>query len=104
MTAHHIDCHLADSPTGPSQEAISMSDQTGTNERYEIRIAGHLASRWAVAFEGLTLTPHADGTTVLSGLIADQSALHGLLRRLGDLGLPILSVRTVEPDNRADRS
>ncbi len=77
-----------------------MSEQTGINERYEIRITGHLASRWAAAFEGLTLTRHADGTTVLGGLIADQPALHGLLRRLGDLGLPILSVRTVAEDDR----
>ena len=81
-----------------------MSDQAGINERYEIRIAGHLAPRWAAAFEGLTLSPHADGTTVLGGLIADQSALHGVLRRLGDLGLPILSVRTVEEDDREDRT
>jgi len=80
-----------------------MSDETGTNQRYEIRITGHLAPRWAAAFEGLTLTQHAGGTTVLNGLIADQSALHGLLRRLGDLGLPILSIRTIEEDDRADR-
>jgi hypothetical protein len=89
---------------GPSKETTSVSDQTGTNERYEIRIIGHLASRWLAAFEGLILTQHDDGTTVLGGLIADQSALHGLLRRLGDLGLPILSVRTVIEDDRADRT
>jgi hypothetical protein len=76
-----------------------MSEQTPIIERYEIRITGHLASRWTAAFEGLTLTRHADGTTVLGGVIADQSALHGLLRRLGDLGLPILSVRTVAKDD-----
>ncbi len=81
-----------------------MNEQTATNQRYEIRITGHLASRWASAFEGLTLTRHADGTTVLRGLIADQSALHGLLRRLGDLGLPILSVRTVAEGDRIDRA
>jgi hypothetical protein len=81
-----------------------MSDQTGTNERYEIRIAGHLASRWAAAFDGLTLTQHPDGTTILGGRIADQSALHGLLRRLGDLGLPILSVRTVAEDDHISRT
>ena len=80
-----------------------MSEPTSP-ERYEIRITGHLAPRWAAAFEGLTLTPYADGTTVLAGLIADQSALHGLLRRLGDLGLPILFVRTVAEDDRADRT
>lgn len=77
-----------------------MSEQTGSNLLYEIRISGHLAARWAGAFEGLTLTPHADGTTVLSGLVVDQSALHGLLRRLGDLGLPILSVRAVAKGDR----
>jgi hypothetical protein len=100
MTAHHIDSHLAGSPTGPSKEANSVRGQTGINEHYEIRITGHLASRWATAFEGLTLTRQADGTTVLGGLVADQSALHGLLRRLGDLGLPILSVRTVAKGGR----
>jgi hypothetical protein len=83
-----------------SKEANRMSDQTATNERYEIRISGHLASRWAAAFEGMSLTQHADGSTVLGGPIADQSALHGLLRRLGDLGLPILSVQTVAEDDR----
>jgi hypothetical protein len=87
-----------------SKEANRMSDQTATNARYEIRITGHLASRWAAVFEGMTLTQHADGTTVLGGQIADQSALHGLLRRLGDLGLPILSVRTVAEDDRIDRT
>jgi hypothetical protein len=84
-----------------------MNDQAATSERYEIRITGHLAARWAAAFEGMTLTQHADGTTVLGGLIADQSALHGLLRRLGDLGLPILSVRTVpmnDPSHPPKRS
>lgn len=77
-----------------------MSDRTGTDARYEIRISGHLASRWTAEFDGMTLTQHADGTTVLGGLIADQSALHGLLRRLGDLGLPILSVQSVAADDR----
>jgi hypothetical protein len=81
-----------------------VRDQPGTDERYEIRITGHLASRWAAAFEGMTLTRHADGTTVLGGRIADQSALHGLFRRLGDLGLSILSVRTVAEDDRLDRT
>jgi hypothetical protein len=61
-------------------------------QRYEIRVIGHLAPRWAAWFEGLTLTAHDDGTTVIDGPIVDQSALHGLLRKLGDLGLPIISV------------
>lgn len=79
-----------------------MSERTGINQRYEIRVAGHLASRWAAAFEGLTLTRHTDRTTVLAGPVADQPALHALLRRLGDLALPILSVRVVAPDDRGD--
>lgn len=62
------------------------------SEQYEIRVAGHLAPRWAAYFDGLDLTPHDDGTTVIHGRLADQSALHGLLRKLADLGLPLVSV------------
>ncbi len=69
-----------------------MSNPTGPDERYEIRVAGHLTARWAAFFEGMTLTPHDDGTTVIAGPIVDQSALHGLFRRLSDLGLPLISV------------
>ena len=61
-------------------------------DRYEIRVKGHLADRWAAWFEGMTLTRQADGTTVLDGPVADQSALHGLLRKVSDLGLPLVSV------------
>jgi len=62
---------------------------------YEIRVQGRLASRWASRFEGLTLTAAPDGVTVIAGPVADQAALHGLLRGLGDLGLPLLSVTEV---------
>jgi hypothetical protein len=61
-------------------------------DRYEIRVKGHLADRWAAWFDGMTLTREPDGTTVLGGPVADQSALHGLLRKVSDLGLPLLSV------------
>ena len=64
--------------------------------RYEIRVRGHLAARWAARFEGMTLTAQDDGTTVMSGLIADQSALHGVIRTLGDLGVPLISVHLIE--------
>ena len=67
--------------------------------RYEIRIKGHLASRWAARFDGMSLTPHADGTTVLAGAV-DQAALHGVLRTLRDLGLPLLSVTSLDDDPR----
>ena len=60
--------------------------------RYEIRVQGCLADRWAAWFDGMTLTRRADGTTVLDGPIADQSTLHGLLRKVSDLGLPLVSL------------
>ena len=59
---------------------------------YEIRLKGHLEARWAAWFDGLSLRHDADGTTILSGPVADQAALHGLLRKVRDLGLPLLSV------------
>jgi hypothetical protein len=68
-------------------------------ERYEIRIKGHLAARWATWFDGMTLTADSDGTTVLEGPVVDQSALHGLLRKVRDIGLPLLSVTQLDPHN-----
>jgi hypothetical protein len=66
--------------------------------RYEIRLKGHLDSRWAAWFHGLSLTNENDGTTVLLGPVIDQAALHGLLQRVRDVGLPLLSVTQLEPD------
>ncbi len=65
---------------------------------YEVRIVGHLDSRWADGFEGLSFTHESDGTTSLYGPVVDQAALHGLLRRVRDLGLTLVSVTRVEPD------
>ena len=65
--------------------------------RYEIRLKGHLDSRWAAWFDGLTLTRDSDGTTIIHGLVADQAALYGLLQKTRDLGLPLISVNYVEP-------
>ena len=66
--------------------------------RYEIRLKGHLNTRWATWFDGLTLTTCSDGTTSIRGLVVDQSALHGLLQRVRDLGVPLISVTRIEPD------
>jgi hypothetical protein len=66
--------------------------------RYEIRLTGHLDARWAAWFDGLAVTDEGDGTTVLSGAIADQAALHGVIQRVRDLGLPLVSVALVESD------
>ena len=65
--------------------------------RYEIRLKGHLDSRWAAWFDGLTLTHHGDGTTIIHGPVTDQAALYGLLQKTRDLGLPLISVMYVEP-------
>jgi len=65
--------------------------------RYEIRVEGHLEARWAAWFDGLTLTHGSDGTTTIHGPVADQAALHGLLQKIRDLGLPLISVNHVAP-------
>lgn len=64
---------------------------------YEIRIRGHLDDRRAAWFEGLTLTREDDGDTLLTGLVVDQAALHGLLRKVRDLGMPLISVNRLRP-------
>ena len=71
--------------------------------RYEIRLKGHLDARWADQFENLSFTHESDGTTILSGPVVDQAALHGLLRKVRDLGLPLVSVMEVDP-KQADGS
>ena len=65
--------------------------------RYEIRVKGHLGNRWAAWFDGMTLTHSSDGTTIIHGPVADQAALHGLLQKTRDLGLPLISVNHVAP-------
>jgi hypothetical protein len=67
---------------------------------YEITVQGRLSEHWATAFDGMSLTPDAAGTTLLRGVVADQAALHGLLARLRDLGLPLVSVRRVPEGER----
>ncbi|MBA3947168.1 MAG: hypothetical protein H0X37_21725 [Herpetosiphonaceae bacterium] len=64
--------------------------------QYEIRLKGHLDARWAERFEGLSFTHASDGTTILAGPVVDQAALYGLLRKVRDLGLPLVSVIQVD--------
>jgi hypothetical protein len=66
--------------------------------RYEIRLTGHLDGRWASWFDGLSLIRNSDGTTVIHGRVADQAALHGLLQKVRDIGLPLVSVTFLETD------
>jgi hypothetical protein len=64
---------------------------------YQTRIRGHLGSQWTDWFEGLTITLEDNGDTLLTGPVIDQAALHGLLKKVRDLGLPLVSVSPVEP-------
>jgi hypothetical protein len=64
---------------------------------YKIRVKGHLGPEWSDWFEGLTITLEEDGNTLLTGLVIDQAALHGLLKKVRDLGLPLLSVCPLDP-------
>lgn len=79
-----------------------MTDTPTSSSRFTIiRLQGHLHPRYVKWFEGLTITLEEGGVTVLSGPVADQAALHGLLKRIRDLGLPLLSVNTTEPGHEA---
>jgi hypothetical protein len=79
-----------------------MSDMSTGHQhdtgRYEIRVEGRLDSRWTAWFDGMTLTNERDGTTSIHGPVLDQAALHGLLNKLRDVGLPLISVTQVETD------
>ena len=76
-----------------------MIDTPTSNAKvYEICIKGHLEARWVKWFDGLTITLEEDGDTLLTGPVADQAALHGLLKKVRDVGLPLISVNPVEPD------
>ena len=78
--------NIRDPSTNPSQTVI-----------YQIRIKGLLSREWTDWFEGLTITLEDNGDTLLAGPIIDQAALHGLLKKVRDLGMPLVSVSPVEP-------
>ena len=85
-----------------SERHASTEDPEGDEDydkpgRYDIRVKGHLDDRRASWFEGLTLTREDGGDTLLSGQVADQAALYGLLRKVRDLGMPLISVTRVRP-------
>jgi len=79
-----------------------MSDKQTNDEKhnqplcYEIRVRGHLNDRWAEWLEGLTITLEEDGNTLLTGPVIDQAALYGLLKKVRDLGLPLVSVSPLQ--------
>jgi hypothetical protein len=78
-------------------ETHASTEDYGEPGLYEIRLKGHLDNRWADWFEGLSFTHASDGTTILYGPVVDQAALYGLIRKVRDLGLPLVSVIHIEP-------
>ena len=78
--------NIRDQKTNPSQPLI-----------YQIRIKGHLSREWTDLFEGLSITLEENGDTFLTGPVIDQAALYGLLKKVRDLGMPLVSVSLVEP-------
>ena len=77
-------------------EPHASTEHTHEPGCYEIRLKGHLDARWAESFEHMRFSHTSDGTTILSGPVVDQAALYGLLRKVRDLGLPLLAVNQVD--------
>ena len=75
----------------------TFDEKQNQHQRYEIRLKGHLDARWTERFDGLTITLEDNGDTLLTGPVVDQAALHGLLKKVRDLGLSLISVRPLEP-------
>ena len=75
-----------------------MESEHVRQEVYQITVLGHLDSEWSEWFDGLTITMGGNGETILTGPIVDQTALHGVLIKIRDLGLPLLSLTRVDPD------
>ena len=78
-------------------ETHASSENQSEPGLYEIRIKGHLDDQWSDWFGGLTITLEEDGNTLLTGRVIDQAALHGLLKKVRDLGMPLVSVNFVNP-------
>jgi hypothetical protein len=89
MTGHNRDRVMSNEINSGSEKAQPLV--------YQIRIKGHLGCEWTDWFGGLTLTLEDNGETLLTGPVVDQAALHGLLRKVRDLGVPLLSVNRVKP-------
>lgn len=79
-----------------SERQVPTEEQDAPGQ-YEIRIKGHLDDRWSAWFEGMTVTLEENGETLLKGAVADQAALYGLLKKVRDLGMPLVLVKRIRP-------
>ena len=84
----------AEDRTLDTTTGASVADQDLV-QQYEIRVDGRLSPRWSAWFDGLVVEPQGHGTTVIRGAVADQAALHGLLQKLRDVGIPLLSLTRI---------
>ena len=100
MTAHQVRSYgpsvTTENPT-PAQAPGPSTADTGRVPQYEIRVAGHLTTRWSAWFDGLTVATNDDGTTAIRGPVLDQAALHGLIQKLRDVGIPLISLTQLPP-------
>ena len=101
MCAHQVHRHdlgvTTDDRSNKTTSGASAAGHRG-NPHYEIRVKGHLGPRWTAWFDGLSLTTEDGGTTAIRGPVADQTALHGLLQKLRDLGIPLVSLIEIPTD------
>jgi hypothetical protein len=104
----HQDRSYGPSVTTDKRTIKPTSEASATRQacvsQYEIRVNGRLDSRWTAWFEGLSLTTEDDGTTVIRGPVVDQAALHGLLHKLRDIGIPIVSLARLPSEAPAELS
>jgi hypothetical protein len=92
MTTHQVRSYGPQVTRDDRSTGAPAADHNAT-PRYEIRVKGHLGTRWSAWFDGLAITADTDGTTVISGPVVDQAALHGLLQKLRDVGIPLVSLQ-----------
>lgn len=76
----------------------NAANKPGGPTTYRIRVKGHLGPRWQAWFEDMTITTLPNGDSLLTGPVVDQAALHGILKRIRDLGLPLISIERIESD------
>jgi hypothetical protein len=86
------------------QNEQNLGNDPDRQKIFQIRIQGHLGQQWAGWFDGLTVALEEDGNTLLSGPVIDQSALHGILKKIRDLGMPLLAVSQIEPQHVETKS
>lgn len=106
MCGHQVDPYVRlvdrNDETNEPAPRYPVADHVAA-QHYEIRVRGHLGSRWSSWFDGMTLTCEDDGSSVIRGFVVDQAALHGLLNQLRDLGITLISLTPLAPGTTTDR-